>query len=452
MVDRKLMKMLMFLFCGGVLLVSACRECRLSSECDVGEVCQSGTCETPSIMPGSISTDTQPSGGGGGNTFGTRGTDTDTETDSRAADTVSEESATDDSGGTATDTLTDAGTDTDSATDSHSAADSDTTVQFGVQGINLANSTLDPGEVYIMGTLEPDKAVGVVAHWRDPDSFVMGFDGSLRFNSGVISTASSKMVYKLSAGGEQSLWEFGIDGHIYSDTPYNGRSQYVRSQQNDTQITPSVSADCMGVNFDGSFQFRLTPDGDIWVAGNESLSPSQLQWCDESGTSILFNDALSEVIHVGHDGRVFGDTGSEYVLTTVSDDFAFDLVMLPQLSQFAPVATETEIAAIRSTDSGFLVALRIYTVDAIQLYRVETDGTETFLGKYPVIVSEMDLPEVARRYYRLDASGALFVRGKRDTDDVVMRLTTEGGSEVVYHSVDQHRVYLAPGDCLFTGV
>jgi hypothetical protein len=429
MVDRKLLKMLSILFSGGVLLVSACKECRLSSECDVGEVCQSGACETPSIRPGSVSTDTQQSGVSGGNTFVTPDTGIDTETDNQVGDTVSEESAIDDSG-----------------------ADSDTTVQFGVPGIDLVNSTLDPDEVYIMGTLEPDKAVGVVAHWSDPDSFVMGFDGSLRFNSGVISKANSKMVYKLSAEGEQSLWEFGIDGHIYSDTPYNGRSQYVRSQQNDTLVTPSVSADCMGENSDGSFQFRLTPEGNIWVAGNESLSPSQLQWCDESGTSILFSDALSEVIHVGHGGRVFGDTRSEYVLTTVSDDFAFDLVILPQLSHFAPVATETEIAAIRSTDSGFLVALSVYTVDAIQLYSVETDGTETFLGKYPAIVTEMDFPEVARRYYRLDASGALFVRGKRDTDDVVMRLTTEGVSEVVYHSADQHRVYLAPGDCLFTGV
>jgi hypothetical protein len=429
MVDRKLLKTLGILFWGGVLLVSACEECRLSSECDVGEVCQSGVCETPSIEPGSVSTDTQQSGVSGGNTFATQDTGTDTETDSQVGDTVSEESATDDSG-----------------------ADSDTTVQFGVPGIDLANSTLDPDEVYLMGTLEPDKAVGVVAHWSDPDSFVMGFDGSLRFNSGVINTASSKMVYKLSAGGEQSLWEFGIDGHIYSDTPYNGRSQYVHSQQNDTPAILSVSADCLGVNFDGTFQFKLTPDGDIWVAGNEALSPSQLQWCDESGTSILFNDALSEVIHVGYGGRVFGDTRSEYVLTTVSDDFAFDLVVLPQLSQFAPVATETEIAAIRSTDSGFLVALSVYTMDAIRLYSVETDGTETFLGKYPVIASEMDFPEVARRYYRLDASGALFVRGKRGIDDVVMRLSTDGVSEVVYHSADQHRVYLAPGDCLFTGV
>jgi hypothetical protein len=270
-----------------------------------------------------------------------------------------------------------------------------------------ASNVLDPGEVYVIGSLSDYGSQYVLAHWASPNSYSAALPFYLRDNRLGIDPAGGHLLYI--ADFENLLREYHADGGPGwlpgDDFPAN-------SPDNDAIIrTPPCDADPVASRLG---QFLVSPEGAIFHTCQGNDSP----WYDAAGDSVPGGLSL---VHVGFDGLALGELDVINLVTGASTP----ITGLP-----APDPFPAPILAVRALPTGFWLVLGDeMVVDAAALWLVDVTGTATLVGVYPPPASGSS---TYGRSSRLDASGRLYQIGSAGGATAIIRRTVDTDGEVVF--------------------
>ncbi len=267
---------------------------------------------------------------------------------------------------------------------------------------------LDPGEVYLMGTLSEGACYrDALAHWSNPNLASVGFDCYAYETSAMIRPTDGRLIYTNTF--EDKLREYHCDDCSYSST---STAYPMNVLANDTVLpTPCAAAN------DSLAWFRLTAEGEVLHQCRLSLGKLR----DSTGAEV-YDGTNDPVISVGGAGWLLTEKKVVNFKTSAS-------VLLKGV-----IPVSKPIAIRWSPPDGFLLASADSPTAAV-LYRASfSSGVEALVGQYP------DLPSSLNLYgnYRLDAAGRLFsiatVSGT--FTDVIVRSEIGGESKIVYTEAD----------------
>ncbi|WP_437751607.1 hypothetical protein [Sorangium sp. So ce1389] len=293
----------------------------------------------------------------------------------------------------------------------------------------VAGDVFDPGEVYVMGTLEESSCYRyAVAHWSRPDSAAVGFTCDATTWSAQIRPTDGHFLYVDAALDDDRLREFRCDG-----CPYDGGDYPIAPHDNDTVLpTPACERDILGTT-----QFLVSATGAVLHRCNVAAAT----WYDETG-KVVYADPDSPLLHVGHGDLALTRRSVVDLATSASTP----IVGLP----------DRQIRTVRAkAPDKFLLVIDVEP-DAPpedgrqELWEVDGAGNATQLGAFPPIPA--DLLYVFATSSKLDACGGLVQIGHAAelAIDVIVRREIGGTSEVVYTETTDPRVKLH-GSSLVTG-
>lgn len=269
---------------------------------------------------------------------------------------------------------------------------------------------LDPRSVYIFGTLSEGACYrDAIAPVSDPDTPVLGFDCYAENRNATIRPTDGLLLYTNTF--EELLREFHCDvcEGWTSSTPYPEDPL-----ANDTVLPFTGCAE------EKVYDHLVAPDGSVLGQCNSD------EWRDPGGT--LAYDGTGRLLHLGFgDTALLRETGELFVLSVVTGDRTAvsglpDADVLTARAVGTPVAFDVVVAGESDGDPP-------------ELWRVDGEtGSSSLVGAYPA------LPSGARRVYVGEADIALDGRnrlyqvglGPGTFEDIIVRRTTGGDSEVVY--------------------
>ena len=275
----------------------------------------------------------------------------------------------------------------------------------------LYGDILDPGEVYLAGTLSEGACYrSALAHWSCPNAAVAGFDcyfegnatGGTRPTSYVRPT-DGRLIYTNSAT-ESFIREFHCD-----NCPYNASKGYPQTPlANDTILPKDCELDQVYAGF------FVSPTGVVLY-----YCPATRTWRDNGGqyTYVESNDPL---LHLGYGNLALTaarivDLGSGNAVPIVG---------------FGGAQSAVAIRAVRP--DKFWVAQALDTLgQRVDLWEIDGAGMSRRVLEYaaaPAYATRLD------RLGRLDKNGAFFQigRGQGTFEDIIVRRDMQGSSAVVY--------------------
>jgi hypothetical protein len=275
----------------------------------------------------------------------------------------------------------------------------------------LTGDVLDPDQVYLAGTLSEGACYrDAIAHYACPNTAVTGFDCYFDGNvsaygtspTALIRPTDGRLVYTNTF--ESVVREFHCDACPY----VQGGTYPDRPLENDAV----VPTDCKLA--EGRASFFVSPKGELIY-----YCVDVHQWRDRTHRLVYADSGTDPLIHVGY--KDLGLTRTRVI----------DLVS----GKTAPVKglEDVRIDAIRTDRSvGFIIAIRPKDPMAPEeLWELDATGAMKLRGRYPPAppsTREQDFQA------QLEPGGALvqFAAGMATFEDVIIRRTIEGSSEVVY--------------------
>ncbi|KYG05079.1 hypothetical protein BE21_42995 [Sorangium cellulosum] len=293
--------------------------------------------------------------------------------------------------------------------------------------VTLTGDVLDPGQVYLDGTLEEGACyMSAVAHWSTPSSAVVGFPCHFDGRNAQIRPTDGRLIYLDSE--DDVLLEFRCEG-----CPYDGGEYPLGPRANDPVLpTPPCEEDILAYT-----HFLISPEGAVL----HRCRVDAPTWYDPSGNEV-YADPDSPLLHLGHGGLALTERSVVDLATSASTP----IVGLP----------ERKVHTVRAkAPDRFLVVIdeeadRPPEESRQELWEVDGTGTATRLGAFP------PLPAGVLSVYaigaKLDACGGLLQIGEADDDssDVIVRREIGGASEVVYTEATEPLVRMH-GASLITG-
>jgi hypothetical protein len=277
--------------------------------------------------------------------------------------------------------------------------------------ISLTSDTLNPGDVYLVGTLmEGACGYDALTHWSDPGHACVGFDCSYQGEYSVIRPTDGRLIYTRNL--ESEMREFHADAcgvpttNAYPSNPL----------ANDT-LLPSTCPNNGG--FDVFNAFLVTADGDVYYkCGHVWYTLAGTKVYDETG------GVNNELRWVSHDHVALVGNARLGLVNLV----AGTVIDIPP-----SVLPASDLVAVRARDAGgfwLAVTNSVAEVD-VELRQLTPDGTMTPVGKYP------PLPAAVHSVFgsTLDGCGALLQKGTGTVgldDDLIVRREINGASQVVY--------------------
>jgi hypothetical protein len=281
-------------------------------------------------------------------------------------------------------------------------------------------SELDPDEVYLFGTLvEGQLGVDALAHWREPNVYTVGFDGSV--SARFIKLWQGQLVYTLFNG--QGI-RISIPELQSSLKPIDLKYPAEPLKDDPIVSTPPCPAEGHGPQV-----FATSPDGRLIYRCPD------LDWY-EDGTKVW----------------VSGDDGPEPILS-----FGYDGVLLlagPSLMSLEdgephPIQGlgSSKVLTARASMGGFHVVLTPEMGgDTAELWSVTPEGGAERIASYePSPAGATDFGRAV-----LAGNDDLFQLARSEPYDIVVRRSRDGESEVVYTEADDPRVKMH-GSTIFTG-
>jgi hypothetical protein len=271
----------------------------------------------------------------------------------------------------------------------------------------LTGDVLDPDDIYLAGTLQEGACYrDALANWACPNSAVTGFDCYFDGNaaggtrpSAQIRPTDGRLIYTNTF--EELIREFHCDlcpylqGNAYPEHPL----------ANDTV----VPTDCELSQ--GRVAFLVSPTGVIVY-----YCPGAREWRDLSHKFIHSDDGSDPLLHLGYQNMAL----KQKAVVDLGLRSATPIKGLPN----------GPWDAIRAEPSGsFIVAIRS-TETPESLWGIDKSGEATLRGQYPPLPASTSLPSQGQ----LEPGGALvqFAEGPGVFEDVIVRRTIDGRSDVVY--------------------
>jgi hypothetical protein len=279
----------------------------------------------------------------------------------------------------------------------------------------LIGDVLDPGEVYLAGTVEEGACYkGAIAHWSCPNVGAVGFDCYFDGNSSVnwsnsprlnayVRPTDGRLIYT-NLTTETFVREFHCD-----DCPFDSPSK--RYSRTPLDNDPFLPKDCdLGNPFP---EFFVSPTGMVLY-----YCPASKTWRDNGGlhTYVESNDPL---LHVGYGN--LGLTATRIV--DLESGKAIPIV------GFAGALSAVAIRAV-PPDKFWVVEPRDSLGQSVELWEIDGTGMSRRVLQYASAPANLTL----RQRGRLDKSGAFSQMGSTRValEDIIVRRDMQGGSEVVY--------------------
>ena len=283
-------------------------------------------------------------------------------------------------------------------------------VDAGTAAVDAGSlQVLDPGEVYLMGTLSEGACYrDALAHWSTPNVASVGFDCYADESGAVIRPGDGRLLYTNTF--EDKLREYHCDDCSYSSV---STAYPANVLANDTVLpTP-----CPSTN-DRMTWFRVSAEGEV------------LHQC---GMSIgQLRNATGAVVYDGTGDPVRAVGGSGWLLTekkVVNYKTGVSVVLKGAIPVSNPVAIRW------SAPDAFFIAYKPELHQA-SLYRAAfSTGGEDRVGGYPDLLAGL----TSRYNYRLDSAGRLFFFASLSNSftDVIVRSEVGGESKIAYSEADR---------------
>jgi hypothetical protein len=279
---------------------------------------------------------------------------------------------------------------------------------------------LDAREVYILGTVAQGSAgAGALAHWRDPNTALVGFGYYTDVDDGFIDPLDGTLVFSESAAAF-----------------YRFREDACRNEDTRATLPTDPLANDDVISFPCSRQISKTNRVLSSLNGLLALSCGT-DWFDEAGR-VLFG---GEPQALEFDGEHFLTSDGIYDIASA------ELVPFNGLPNFVPLTS-------RVLESGFwLVLPGEAAMNEPGLWLIGEDGTVELMGLYPAPPTGTILESEFQGGSVVSAQGELFsIAGDsaEPTRDLIVRRTLDGTSQVVYDEINDPVVKLHSSD-LVTG-
>lgn len=265
----------------------------------------------------------------------------------------------------------------------------------------LASDKLDPGLVYLAGTVHEDVCEQqALVHYSDPSSAVTGFDCMADLLHASIRPSDGLFLYPTKADGQ--VHAFHCD-----DCPYAGT--YPKDPLANDPVMDI--APCGPATFPLT-RFLLSPKGTLFRECNSA-------WYDAAGKMVL-SSGPETLLHVGYDN--VGLTAKH--LVPLGGGTAVTITGLPGVIQAARAVRTGEFWVVVGTDAS--------DYSAQELWEIATGGAATRLAIYapPPGGTTVVYPDSSQ----IDEDGVLFelATGLTPFDDIIIRRDRCGHSDVVY--------------------
>lgn len=268
---------------------------------------------------------------------------------------------------------------------------------------------LDPGEIYLVGTLE-EGACGrnALAHWSDPNTALVGFDCESDPTAGVIRGWDNALLLHDTFG---PLRVFRPDGCIV-----DGSQAYpVNPGDNDELVTFPC-----GYVQSSNARAILAP------RGHEAFECTEGTWHASNGSILYSGDALGDGYVMAYEGDLFLTIGGVFDIAAQTL-YPFDGP--PRLSFDRSIS---RFIASRVYDLGFWVVIGNYDgFEQAELWYIDSFGQGTPMGPYPPPPPGTSFLSPAT----LTRDGTLFQFAKDVANldnDLIIRRSVNGLSEIVY--------------------
>lgn len=271
---------------------------------------------------------------------------------------------------------------------------------------------LDPGEVYLVGTLEKDKQSRfALVHWSNPNVAAAGFLDDFDPSDAQIRPTDGRLLY--------NGWMTVDDIHEFrcEDCPYTGEDYPSAPLDNDPAIpNPCPPSDEVTPY---PMRFLVSPEGRVLQLCSSGPADT---WYDVDGT-VVYNTPDDEPRRLGYEGLMLTDKRVIHLPSGTERPI--------QGTPNWPIYT----ARAKAPDK-FLIVMptpQLLPVEGGQeLWEVAVDGTATRLGIFPPLPDGVAgiIPYSAK----LDGCGTVFHIGSSSPGlmDVIVRRSIHGASAVVY--------------------
>jgi hypothetical protein len=325
--------------------------------------------------------------------------------------------------------------------------------------ISIASDVLNPGDVYLNGTLKDGACyVDALTHWSDPNSACTGFDCYFDPLTAVIRPTDGRMLY-------MNTFEYLIrEFHAESCPMARGGAYPSAPLANDTIIPTPMCPDATGgalagvampdAGITGVAGFVVSPEGDVYyhcfkVGGEGAV------WYDLAGNAV-YDESNGYPLYKIARGRmalVRSQALQNFKLANLTTGVLTDIGAPPPWTHDAGAFSPPTgfIMAIRALDpAGFWVAVGFTSSDP-ELWEIHPDGTSTKIGSYPPVPTGQGVYSSTGQA-ALDGCGALLQVSidLRASQNTIVRRQVQGSSLVVYDEATMPLVRIF-GSYLVTG-
>lgn len=281
----------------------------------------------------------------------------------------------------------------------------------------------DPEQIYIFGTVAEGSGRYAICLVENPNLYLVGFSDVPDDNK--LEILNGQMLYKNI--GVSGIRAFGSD--LQSSLKGVDLKYPEDAQRNDSLV---VTPPCLAED-DGPINFFTSPDNRFIYECPDKI------WYEDGEVVYDPQDSFDEITAMGYDGWTLVDGISPGIMN-LSDG---------QRLTVDGLDVSTNIVAQRATKDGFHIVVTSKTGDDTpELWNISTAAIAERLGIYP-------LPPEGRNPHswgELTTDDALYEigSGPETFQDIIVRRTLDGSSEVVYDEITEPHVMLH-GSAIFTG-